>query len=209
MRGLLALLLLVLLVQPLPAGASPDAVKDSFLNYQAALLTGDGEKAANAVTQGSRDYYRAYADQALTLDRQGLKQLHVADRVTVMLLRHSLDRQQLESMTGGEIIAYAVEQGWIDKESTARIRLGDYAVQGDFASAALLGKDGAASPFKLEFLMEDGQWRLDLAEMLKIARFGIDYAVRQSGMSEEEFVFFVLEYSSGRKPGPEIWSPPA
>ena len=45
--------------------------------------------------------------------------------------------------------------------------------------------------------------------MLKQARFGIDYAVEQSGMSEEEFVLFVLEHSSGRKPGPGIWEPPA
>lgn len=207
MRGLLALLFLVLLVEALPAKANPEAVKDSFLNYQAAILAADGKEAASAVTQGSRDRYRLYADQALTLDRQGLNQLHTADRVTVMLLRHSLDRRQLKSMTGGEIIAYAVDQGWIDKDSASRIRLGDFAVKDDFASAALLGNGGEVSPFRLEFLREDGEWRLDLAEMLKIARFGIDYAVQQSGMSEDEFVLFVLEYSSGRKPGPEIWSP--
>ena len=111
-------------------------------------------------------------------------------------------------MTGREIIVYAVAQGWIDKDGAASIRLGDFAVKGDFASGGLLGNGGEVSPFRLEFLREDGEWRLDLAEMLKIARFGIDYAVQQTGMSEEEFLLFVLEYSSGRKPGPEIWSPP-
>lgn len=208
MRGPLFVLFFVLLAQPLAAVASPEAVEDSFLEYQSAILASDGERAASAVTQGSRDHYRAYADQALTLDRPGLEKLHIADRVTVMLLRHSLKRDQLESMTGGEIIAYAVDQGWIDKESSARIRLGGYTVNGDFATASLLGNDGTASPFKLEFQKEEGHWRLNLAEMLVLARFGIDYAVQQSGMTEEAFLLFLLEYSSGRKPGPDIWSPP-
>lgn len=200
---------LLFLALPLPAAAAPaDAVKESFLSYQAALLNSNGERAASAVTEGSRDLYREYADQALTLDRESLNSLHIADRLTVMLLRHSVDKQQLQEMSGGEVIAHAIDEGWISKEGTGAIRLDHYEVNGDFATGTVLRPDGSATPFKLQFRKESGAWRLDLREMLKLTRIGIEMTVQQTGMPEDDFILYLLEYSTGRKPGPEIWNPP-
>ncbi len=209
MRSLLSLFVLVLLALPLPAAANPEAVKESFQIYQAALLRSDGAKAAEVVTQSSRDLYRGYADQALTYDRADLERLHVVDRLSILLMRHDLPREELARMTGAEIIAYAVERGWIDKEGTARIRLGNYQVESDFATGTLLQPDGGETPFKVEFRKEDDQWRLDLVKMMEIGRYGIEHAIKQTGMSEDQFVFYVLEVSTGVAPGPEIWNPPS
>ncbi len=193
-----------------PAAAAPqDDVAGTFKAYQAALLATDGEKAAEVVTQGSRDLYRHYANQALTLDHAALMRVHLADRLTILLLRHSVERERLMLMSGGEIIAYAVEQGWISKEGTAGIHLGNYQVSGETATGTLLRTDGSFTNFKLEFLKEDGVWRLNLKQMLEFARIGIEYAVQQAGMSEDEFILTLLEYSTGRKPGPDIWNPPS
>ncbi len=193
-----------------PAAAAPqDDVAGTFKAYQAALLATDGEKAAEVVTQGSRDLYRHYANQALTLDHAALMRVHLADRLTILLLRHSVERERLMLMSGGEVIAYAVEQGWISKEGTAGIHLGNYQVSGETATGTLLRTDGSLTNFKLEFLKEDSVWRLNLKQMLEFARIGIEYAVQQAGMSEDEFILTLLEYSTGRKPGPDIWNPPS
>jgi hypothetical protein len=210
MRSLLSLLFVVLLALPLPAAAaSTDDVKESFLAYKSAILASDGAAAADLVTQGSRELYRRYAVDAATLDRDGLDQLHVTDRVSVLLLRHSLQRSALESMSGGEVIAYSVDQGWIGKDSVARLNLGNFQVDGNAASGVVLDAAGRESPFKLEFLKEEGRWRLDLLKMLEMTRMAIVYAVQQTGMSETDFVLYVLELSTGRTPGPEIWNPPS
>lgn len=206
LRLLIAALLLVL---PLSAVANPDDVEASFQAYQAALLASDGPRAADMVTRSSHQLYRTYAEQALSLDRAGLERLHVADRMSVLLMRHSLAPARLKEMSGRDIIAYAVTEGWIDKDGTAAIRLGDYRVEGDWASAALLQPDGQATPFRMEFLKEDGVWRLDLEKLLALARFGIEAGIKQTGMSEEEFLVFLLEFTTGRRPGPEIWEPPS
>lgn len=193
-----------------PAAAAPrDDVAATFEAYRSALLATDGEKAAEIVTQGSRDLYRHYANQALTLNHEALNQIHIADRLTIMLLRHSVERERLMMMSGGEIITYAVEKGWISKEGTAGIRLGNYQVAGDLATGTLLREDGSETPYKVEFLKEDGAWRLNLKKMLEFARIGIEYAVKQAGMSEDEFILALLEYSTGERPGPDIWNPPS
>lgn len=208
----LRLLLLVLaLAQPLPAAAQDEAaaVRDSFLDYKAAILGGDGETAAELVTARTHALYRGFADSALTLDKPGLDGLHVMDRMSVMQLRHQMTRRQLEGMSGSEIVAYAVDQGWIGKDGAARLQVGDFTVDGDFASAPILGGDGKETLLRMRFAHEDGVWRLDLVELMALTRVAIVQAIRQTGMSEDEFILFALEATSGRRPGPEIWNPPS
>ncbi len=207
MRSLSALLFVLLLAAP--AAAEPvDDVKESFLTYKSAILEADGPAAAKVVTQNSRDYFRALADQALTLDRAGLHQIHITDRLYAMLLRHDLDRSALQRMSGDEVVSYAVDQGWIGRNGASQLRLGHYEVEGDHASGTILRPDGLKSAFKMEFVKEGGRWLLDLVALMKLTRTAFEYAVQQSGLGEDEFILLMLEQGTGRKPGPGIWSPP-
>jgi len=205
------ILLTLVLLLPLPAAAQEEAaaVRDSFLFYKTAILTGDGETAAELVTQRTHALYRGFADSALTLDKPGLDALHVMDRISVMQLRHQMTRRQLESMSGEEIVAYAVDNGWIGKDGAARLQVGDFTVDGSFATAPILGADGKETLLRMRFAREDGVWRLDLVEMMALTRVAIAQAIRQTGLSEDEFILFALEATSGRRPGPEIWNPPS
>lgn len=208
MRRLSVFLFLFVLAHP--AAAEPvDDVKESFVAYKSAILEADGEAAAGVVTQGSRDYFRNLADQALTLDRAGLHEIHLSDRLYALLLRHNLDRGTLQDMSGGDVVSYAVDNGWIGRNGASQLRLGDYKVEGDRASGTILRPDGVKSSFKMEFVREGGRWLLDLVALMNLTRTAFEYAVQQSGLSEDEFVLLMLEQGTGRKPGPEIWSPPS
>lgn len=214
MRSLLilrlaALPILILLGLPLAAAANPDDVKESFLTYKTAILTSNGEAAAEVVTQDSRDYFRKLADQALTMDWDGLHQIHISDRLYAMLLRHSLERDRLAAMSGSEVVSYAVEKGWIGKEGADQLQLGNYQVEGDVASGTILRPDGGETSFKMEFVKEEGRWLLDLVALMKLTRAAFDYSIQQTGISEDDFVMLMLEEVSGRKPSPDIWSPPS
>ena len=210
MRSLYCLFVVLLLAAPLPASAQPvDAVKQSFLAYKTAILTSDGDAAADVVTQESRDYFRKLADQALTLDRDGMSQIHLSDRLYAMLLRHNLDRARLEGMTGGEVVSYAVGEGWIGREGATQLELGNYQVDGDAASGTILRPDGDETTFKMEFVKQDDRWLLDLVALMQLTRAAFEYAVQQSGLPEDDFVLLMLEQGTGRKPGPDIWNPPS
>ncbi|MEO3430093.1 hypothetical protein AAFN88_14630 [Pelagibius sp. CAU 1746] len=207
MRRLLVLLFLLL---PLPAAAEPlDDVKESFLAYKVAILEADGEAAASVVTQNSRDYFRNLANHALTLDRAGLHEIHLTDRLYAMLLRHNLDRTQLQQMSGDQIVSYAVDHGWIGRSGASQLRLGHYQIEGDRASGTILRPDGLKSAFKMEFVREGGKWLLDLVALMDLTRTAFEYSVQQSGLGEDEFVLLMLEQGTGVKPGPEIWDPPS
>ena len=209
MRSLRALIPFLLVAVAWPAVAAPvDEVKESFKAYKAAILASDGEAAAQVVTQSSRDYFRRLADQALNLDRDGLHKIYLSDRLYALLLRHSLQRARLESMSGREVVSYAVDEGWIGKEGAEQLQLGNYQVDGDHAAGTILRPDGGETTFKMEFVREGGRWRLDLVALMDLTRTAFEYSVRQSGLSEDEFVMLMLEYSTGRKPDPGIWSPP-
>jgi hypothetical protein len=208
MRSLSVLLLVLCLAAP--AAAEPvDDVKESFLTYKTAILEADGAAAANVVTQNSHEYFRGLAEQALTLDRAGLHEIHLTDRLYAMLLRHNLDRTRLQQMSGGQVVSYAVDHGWIGRNGASQLRLGHYEVEGDHASGTILRSDGLKSSFKMEFVREDGRWLLDLVALMKLTRTAFEFAVQQSGLSEDEFVLLMLEQGTGRKPGPEIWNPPS
>ncbi|HEY9548921.1 MAG TPA: hypothetical protein VIR45_05420 [Kiloniellaceae bacterium] len=207
MRSLRFLLTLILLAGPLPAAASVDAVKESFRAYKMAILQSDGAAAARAVTQDSHVYFKGLADQALTLDRDGLHGIHLSDRIYALLLRHTLQPAALEGMSGGEVVAYAVGAGWIGREGANRLELGDYRIEGDAASGTILHPDGSATEFTIAFAQEEGRWRLDLVALMELTRAACEYSQQQSGLSEDDFVLAMLEHVSGRKPGPDIWSP--
>ena len=208
MRSLSVLLLVLCLAAP-PAAEPVDDVKESFLTYKTAILEADGAAAAKVVTQNSRAYFRSLAEQALTLDRAGLHEIHLTDRLYAMLLRHNLDRTQLQQMSGGQVVSYAVDHGWIGRNGVSQLRLGHYEVEGDHASGTILRPDGLKSSFKMEFVKEGGRWLLDLVALMDLTRTAFEFAVQQSGLSEDEFVFLMLEQGTGRKPGPEIWNPPS
>lgn len=209
MHTLRSVLAFILLLLPAAAAAAPvDDVKQSFLDYKAAIVEADGEAAAEVVTEGSHAYFRKLADQALTLDRDALHKLSLGDRLYSLLLRHTLDRAELESMSGAEVVSYAVDEGWIGRENADQLQLGNFQVEGASASGTILRPDGGTTPFKMEFVKEDGRWLLDLVALMDLTRSAFDYSVQQSGLSEDEFVILMLEAGTGRKPGPDIWSPP-
>ena len=101
MRFLRSVLMFAAVMWPVAAAAGPvDEVKQSFQAYKAAIIEADGDAAAEVVSEGSHNYFRKLADQALTLDREGMHEIHLGDRIYSMLLRHTLNRSQLESMSG-------------------------------------------------------------------------------------------------------------
>ena len=200
------------------AGSPERAVEDSFLAFQAALLAGDGAQVAALTTADSGNFYRDMADEALTAGRARLSEMTLDHRLVALTLRHGLTALELKRMSGKELLQLCVdrgwiwvEQGWIDRQDFARKRPENYRIIGEAAAARVDNplswpRDGVA------FRFEEGAWRVrlrhDSGAPNLIAEALIAYYRFGREMSEEEYIYATLEEATGKRPGPDIWSPP-
>lgn len=206
---LVAVLLSACAAAPQTVENTPErAVEDAFVAYKAAILAQDGTSGSALVTAASQDYYRDMADEALTADRQRLLATHIVDRITILLLRQNLTVDQLRRMTGRELTEFAIDRGWVSKDSAARTKLSNYRIFGDVATANVVNRSGELSKISMRFRFEQEAWRLDLLKNLEEARKIMKLALALSGKTEDELLSETLEKGSSGKSGPEIWDPP-
>jgi hypothetical protein len=69
--------------------------------------------------------------------------------------------------------------------------------------------DGQRAPFTFVFVREEGAWKIDITELLKLSDSGFESLADQSGKSDEAFLMQLLTSMSGTRPSRDIWEPPA
>lgn len=209
-KSLHSLLVLGLLALPLPAAAdTPAEVRETFLTYKTAVILSDGAGAAEVVSSGSHDHFRSLAEQALTFDRSALLQVELTERLYTLLLRVTLKPTDLDGMSGSELVAFTIDRGWIGRNGAPRLEIGTSVIEGDSASAAILRPDGEESPYDLQFVRQQGEWRLDLVALMELIHVAFQNEQKNSGLSEDEFVMRMIEHGTNQTVGPEIWDPPS
>jgi hypothetical protein len=58
------------------------------------------------------------------------------------------------------------------------------------------------------FAKEDGKWRLALSKTTALADKGFEQLAKKSGLTEEDFLFKLLEDATKKKPDPKIMDGP-
>lgn len=191
------------------AGSAADqkGVRDCFTSYRDAILNQRGSEAVEKVNQATLDYYERVRGLALSAPEQEVRNLSTIDKMMVLLLRHRLPLDLLRGMNGRELFSYGVNRGWIGKEDVMEAELGTIRVSGEQASAVYI-KGGQRTPLKYQFTKEGGQWKIDLTTIMPAVNQALKQLIQQQGVSEEEFLFDILEAISGEKVSPQIWQPP-
>jgi hypothetical protein len=68
-------------------------------------------------------------------------------------------------------------------------------------------KNGQIAPFGFTFRKENNQWKLDLTSIFPVSQIAFQQAIEESGMSEDEFVFYLVEAVSESKVEESVWNP--
>lgn len=110
-------------------------------------------------------------------------------------------------MSPQELIAHAVNEGWIDKSSVLTLQAGKVLSEGDVAALHVIVDEQDAGPL-FRFNRESGEWRLDLVPTTQATNAALQMTAEQQGISEEEFTLILIESVMGRKVGAEAWVPP-
>jgi hypothetical protein len=182
------------------------AVKQTFEGYKSSILNDDGDAAYKLVDKNTREWYETTLDRVLTWDQKQIMDLGVLDKMQVILIRHRIPKDELLQMTSEALFKYAVNHGWVGKNSVSGIEIGKIDIQGNFATG-VVRSNGQDSPFRFHFYKENGSWRIDLTEMTKWGEAAFIRQIEESGASELDYILRITQVVSGKPVQESIWTP--
>jgi hypothetical protein len=181
-------------------------VADAYANYKSAILTDQGEEALKYLDSRTVAYYGKMAKLIKSGDSITVDQLPVIDKIIVFSARHRASKEDIRSFDGSKLLIYAIKTGMVGKNSVAKNEIGKVSINDSFAKGQFIA-NGTKTDFYMHFYKEDNQWKIDLTALFPVSANVFQKMVDESGMGENEFLFYLLEAMTGRKPTSEIWSP--
>lgn len=181
-------------------------VREAYSAYKAAILADQGAEAVQHVDSRTVQYYTDIQRQAVEADSLTVDGLAILDKLMVLAIRHRTPREQLLSFDGVSLFTYAVEQGMVGKNSVANLSIGTITINGDTAQGQVIN-NGQVTPLAYHFNKEDGRWKIDLTSIFGVSGSAFQQMVDQSEQAENDYLLMILELTTGKKPGADIWQP--
>ena len=162
------------------------------------------------VSSPSKAHYRELKHAALHADSDTLRRLPPTDQLQALFFRLMLEPGELDSMSAGELILFAVKEGMIGVDLRKTDELRELSIQGEFAQGRLykFGLDERPDRGLQYFEYEQGQWRINLRGELERLENDFNAFVSRSKIPPGEASFFILEARLFRKVTPEDFIPP-
>ena len=182
------------------------AILQVFENYKTAVLNDKGDDAYNCVDSTTIKYYTDILEKAKHADYKIINSLKVLDKMTILTIRHYSTKEEILSFDIRNLFIYTIKKGMVGKNGVSKSSLGEITINGKSAIGQFVA-DGQKAPFGFKFNNEQGKWKIDITSIFDITAPLIEKNIRLSGLSENEFIFTILENLTGKKPNSEIWEP--
>ena len=181
-------------------------VHATFKTYKKAILEGDGAAAYRAIDQNTRDYYDRLLADSHSATKQQIEKMGLIDKMQIIVMRHRVPKDQLLAMDGKALFIHAVDKGYVGKDGASKLDIGKVTATGKFANAvAVVG--GVETPLRLHFHQEADGWKLDVAQMSKLGEAVFLKLAKDSGMSENDYIFYLVRIVSGKPVQDSVWEP--
>lgn len=181
-------------------------IQQTFQNYKTAILAGHGEDAVQYLDSHSIKYYEDIIQHVRNSDSATVENLSILDKLIVFSIRHRAERKDILSFDGKSLLVYAIKSGMVGKNSVANNSVGDISVIGNTAKGQLI-VNGTPTPMYFEFNKEQNIWKIDLTSLFEVSTAAFKTMADDSGESESNYIFMLLEMMTGKMPTAEIWRP--
>ncbi len=183
-----------------------DLVKEAFNNYKSSILNDKGKDAVNYVDTNTIKYYEKVLELVKNADRKEISSLSLLDKLMVVLIRHTISKEDIFSFDGRRLLIYAIENGMVGKDSVMNSSIGKVSIDENFAKGEML-VNGKKNSVYFHFYKESGVWKVDLTSIFDVSNMAFKKMVEKSDQTEDDFIFLIIESSSGKKPNSNIWEP--
>lgn len=182
------------------------AVKATYERYKTAILNDKGEDAVDCVDSRTVKYYTDILEKVKTADKTTVEQLSFLDKFQVLRIRLNAKKEEISLLDGKGLISFAIKKGMVGKDSVSDHSIGVIKIEGTFAKAQVNVKN-KKTPFYLNFYKEENQWKIDITSLFTLSTMAFKKLIEDSEMTENEYMFELLENVSNKKVGKEIWIP--
>lgn len=182
------------------------AVKSAFEKYRSDILNDLGEEAYKDIDSRTVKYYDDLLVWIKKADSLKIETFSILDKMTVLIMRNKMLKEDLLAMDGKKLFVYAVNNGMVGKGSVSNNSIGKVTVNGNFASGQFISK-GKETEVYFHFYKEEGTWKVDLTSLFPISILALDKVIADSGKSENEFLLPLIEASIGKKLDSTSWKP--
>ncbi len=182
-------------------------VEASFERYRQAIMSAQADAAYAEINEKTRQYYVDMLDKVMYLSAAETSSLTVLEKIFIAQSRHRIAPETLQQFDGEKYFKYAVEQGWIGKDSVANASLGNISVSGDSATSQFIKQDKTL-PFGFSFSREQGDWKIDLVSILPVSNLALQHMINNAEADEQSIIFQIVETLSGEPVDESVWNPP-
>ena len=182
-------------------------IREVFEHFWSAIKVKNGEEVSKCISVSTFRLYEQIRQMALRADREELNAAPPAIFATVLVVRASFTKTEIEAMSERDLVIYGTEnEWWVVHKLFEKFRfLGDLVVDGNTAYAtAHRTLDEPA----FYFSKEEGEWKVNLARTNGVADQWISDQASQAGRSLEGFVLGVLAQRFGSIVSPELLDGP-
>lgn len=189
--------------------ASPNDVRIAFSKFQTALLSHDGESAAQYVSHDTLHFYNDVRELALDA-KTAVFELESQIKVSMALeFRYLLSKRDLQWLSDGKkIFAWMVKNKLFQKQRFNECSLVNIKVEGEHAFASVLENGRIMDDILFEFIKENGVWKLDMMKQFSSDDMALEILRQQTGKNKIELALFLLKKNYRKNISDRILSGP-
>jgi hypothetical protein len=193
---------------PEPRTPAQQDVADAFQHFQDVVSQHDSLRASHLLSTESLVDYGRFRRLALHATASQVHGMTVGEKYFTLGLRQMSTAQAIEKMSDKDVFRFFMDKGMtMNKNLISHITLGKISISGGVANAAVLINQEPANKLSLLFLKEDGSWKVDVRNLLRVGDKAISRAAKEHNIAEDEIVTKGLEAISKKKLPPDIWAP--
>jgi hypothetical protein len=191
--------------EPLPP-KDPQALYDAWKAYRTAILTRNGEAAAELVAEDTFDFYEGIREKSLDTTAAELEGLPAMEQASVLEMRIHIPAATLRSINGRELFALATTMGMTGTEGSEKMSVTDATVVGVYGSVTS-ALDGEKTTLKFHFRYEDGHWKIKLKDLVRTTNTVFIAMAAQAGVSVAELLEQTLIDEYGKAKAKAAYTP--
>ena len=196
--------------QASPVAVSPsdaEAARQLVLDYKAAILDRDGERAADLASSSTHAYYDKLRSDALHASASEVQGRGPLTQLLVLSVRVRMSEPELQGTDGRGLFVHAVEQGWIGEEAR-QVEPAGVSVDGDIAQIGLRISGQTLPPSSgFRAVREEGRWKLDVMSITNLAEPALVQLLEGLGPDRNQAILEILTEAMGRELTAEVWNP--